>query len=92
MIAFPAFASALLLVPDAGGTGQPLTRLENGEAGHRWPDFLPDARAVLFDAYGADFTRIAVHSLETGERRDLLSGDPIAGPTYPRYVPSGHLL
>ena len=41
--------SSLHQVSDAGGTPQPLTRLEQGETTHRWPDFLPERNAVLFD-------------------------------------------
>ena len=34
-----------------GGTPQPLTPiLEKGEIGHRWPEFLPGGKAVLFAA------------------------------------------
>ena len=42
--------SGLQQVPDAGGTPQPLTRLEKGEISHRWPEFLPGGKAVLFAA------------------------------------------
>ena len=50
-IAFaPTNVSALQQVPDAGGTPQPLTRLEKGEVSHRWPEFLPGGKAVLFAA------------------------------------------
>ncbi len=83
--------SALLEVPDAGGTPQPLTRLEKGEPGHRWPEFLPGGKAVLFTA-GANplnFTnaQVAVQSVGTGQRRNLIQGG-----MYPRYAPSGHLV
>ena len=49
MIAFaPTDTSALQQVSDAGGAPQPLTRLEKGETSHRWPEFLPGGKAVLF--------------------------------------------
>jgi eukaryotic-like serine/threonine-protein kinase len=92
MIVFtPSLASVLLQVSDAGGTPQPLTRLENGETTHRWPEFLPGGKAVLFAAAGTganwNNAQIAVHSVGTGERRNLIQ----AG-THPRYAPSGHLV
>ncbi|MFY9530722.1 MAG: protein kinase [Candidatus Acidiferrales bacterium] len=91
MIAFaPAIPSVLQQVSDAGGTPQPLTRLEKGE-NHRWPEFLPGGKAVLFAAgtSGINFTnaQVAVQSVGTGERRNLVQGG-----TQPRYAPSGHLV
>ena len=92
MIAFaPTAVSALQQVSDAGGAPQPLTRLEKGEASHRWPEFLPGGKAVLFAAgtTAINFTnaQIAVQSVGTGERRNLIQGG-----TQPRYAPSGHLV
>ena len=92
MIAFaPTTVSALQQVPDAGGAPQPLTRLEKGEISHRWPEFLPGGKAVLFAAgpTAANWTnaQVAVQSVGTGERRNLIQGG-----TQPRYAPSGHLV
>ncbi len=85
-IAFaPTGASAIQQVPDAGGAPQPLTRFEKGEGSHRWPDFLPGGKAVLF-ATGIDGGQIAVQSMETGERRNLATGG------FPQYAQSGHLI
>jgi serine/threonine protein kinase len=82
---------ALQQVPDTGGTPQPLTRLEKGEVGHRWPEFLPGGMAVLFAAgpSAINFTnaQVAVQLVGTGERRTVIP----AG-MYPRYAPSGHLV
>src|SRR5215472_11352219 len=91
MIVFaPTRASALQKVPDTGGTSQPLTVFANDENSHRWPQFLPGGKAVLFAAWngGANWNdaRVAVESLKTGERLDLIRGG-----THPRYAPSGHL-
>ena len=46
----PAPGSPLWRVPAAGGTPVRLTQLdaERGEFSHRWPEFLPDGRTVLF--------------------------------------------
>jgi Tol biopolymer transport system component len=82
---------ALQEVSDAGGTPQTLTRREKGEVNHRWPEFVPGGKAVLFAA-GATNTnwtnsQIAVHSVGTGERRNLVQGG-----MYPRFASSGHLI
>ncbi len=78
-------------VLDAGGTPQPLSRFEKGEASHRWPDFLPGGKALLFatapNAINFTIGQVAVQSVGTGERRNLLQG----GMT-PRYAPTGHLV
>ena len=74
-------------ISDTGGTPQPLTRLENGEVGHAGPEFLPGGKAVLFAAGKFDSVQIAVQSIETGKRRNLIPGG-----LHPRYALSGHLL
>jgi serine/threonine-protein kinase len=92
MIAFaPTALGVLQQVSDAGGTPQPLTRLEKEETRHGWPDFLPGGKAVLFAAAAGSAiwtnAQTAVHSIGTGERRNLIQGG-----TNPRYAPSGHLV
>jgi Tol biopolymer transport system component/predicted Ser/Thr protein kinase len=90
-IAFAAqSASALQQLSDAGSTPQPLTRFANGELSHRWPAFLPGGKAVLFTSYtGTVNPQVAVQSVGTGERRNLIQ---IQGAMQPRYAPSGHLV
>ncbi len=73
-------------------TGQILTTpdLTKGEYSHRWPQFLPGGKAVLFtiDTGGSfDEARIAVLSLETGKTDVLLDGG-----TNARYSPTGHIV
>jgi Tol biopolymer transport system component len=92
MIAFtPTAASVLLQTPDGGGASQPITRFQKGETTHRWPEFLPGGKAVLFAAgpSAINFTnaQVVVQSVGTGERRNLVQGG-----LNPRYAPSGHLL
>src|SRR5208282_3950799 len=89
MIAFaPTLVSVLYQVPDAGGLPQPLTRFEKGEITHRWPEFLPGGKAVIFDGgTSAPSRQIVVQSIGTGERRNLIQEG-----TQPRYAPSGHLV
>ena len=87
----PTRATMLRGVPESGGSPQTLTRLEAEETSHRWPEVLRGGKAVLFAAgsAGANWSdaRIAVQSLETGERRNLVQGG-----THPRYAPSGYLV
>jgi serine/threonine-protein kinase len=90
-IAFATAISAVQQVSDRGGTSQPLTRFVEGELSHRWPEFLPGGKALLFAA-GATSTNwtnaeVAVHSFATGERRNLIQGG-----TNPHYAPTGHLV
>jgi len=92
MIAFsPTTDGALQQVPDAGGTPQLLTRLGKGDISQRWPEFLPGGKAVIFAASANTSNwanaQVAVQSLGTGERRNLIQGG-----TNPRYAPSGHLV
>jgi Tol biopolymer transport system component len=92
MIAFgPATVAGLLQVAEAGGTPQPLTRPEKGEISHRWPEFLPGGKAVLFDAGPTAITftnaQVAVQPVGTGVRRNLVQGG-----LSPRYAVSGHLV
>jgi Tol biopolymer transport system component len=92
MIAFaPTNISALQQVSDAGGTLQPVSHIEKGEASHQWPQFLPGNKALLFaaSASGNSWTnaQVAVQAVGTGERRNL-----IQGATQPYYAASGHLV
>jgi Tol biopolymer transport system component len=90
-IAFATAVSALQQVSDAGGASQPLTHLAKGENSHRWPEFLPGGKAVLFSAALTSSAwvnaQVAVHSVVTGERRNLVQPG-----TQPRYAVSGHLV
>jgi eukaryotic-like serine/threonine-protein kinase len=87
-IVFSPGFGGLQQVSDSGGTPEMLTQTQNedGEASHRWPSALPDGNAVLFVGGTAASPRVAVYSMETGERRDLVQGQQ------PGYAPSGYLL
>jgi serine/threonine-protein kinase len=83
----PTANSPLLQVSDAGGAPQPLTHLEKSDGNHIWPEFLPGGKAVLFaEGHGSADSQVAIQSIETGERRNLIGG------MQPRYAASGHLI
>jgi len=88
IIAFaPVNFSVLQQTPEAGGAPQPLTRFEKGENTHRWPEFLPSGKAVLFAAGTGFSNQVVVQSVGTGERRSLVQGG-----MNPHYALSGHLV
>ncbi len=82
---------ALQEVSQEGGTPRPLTQAGNPDVFHRWPEFLPDGRTVLFAGSPTQAawnnTGIAVQRIGEGERKQLVQGG-----TQPRYAASGHLL
>ena len=83
-------ASGLMQLPAAGGTPVELTKLGEGEATHRWPQFLPGGKKVLFTSYGSgdrNAGRIEVVDVGTGKRTVVHQGG-----TFARYAGSGHLL
>jgi Tol biopolymer transport system component len=79
--------AGLRQVPDAGGALQRLTQLRSGDSNNHWPEVLPGGTAVLFVAGSNAYPMVAVQSLQSGERRDL-----VQGVTFPRYARSGHLI
>jgi eukaryotic-like serine/threonine-protein kinase len=92
MILFaPTRASTVQKISDAGGPSQPVTRFENNEGSHRWPEVLPGGDAVLFaNLYPGgnwDNAQISAQPVGSGERRNLMRGG-----TNARYAPSGHLV
>jgi Tol biopolymer transport system component len=90
----PTFREGLSKCAASGGARQVLTTPDKAkhEKSHRWPQFLPGGRAVLFNIISVDVpsfddARIAVLALDTGQIRILLDGG-----TNPRFVPTGHLM
>jgi Tol biopolymer transport system component len=85
-------------VPEGGGEPRQLTLLAKGEFIHRWPEFLPGGRSLLFveSATGATWgsAHIAVEPIEEGEKRKpaASSRTVLAQGSQPRYAPTGHLL
>ena len=81
-------ATGLQRVPAAGGAPTILTRpdVEQGEADHAWPEWLPGGKAILFTITarkgGLDAAQVAVLDLATGKRKVLLRGG-----SHAHYVP-----
>jgi Tol biopolymer transport system component len=82
----------LTLISSVGGQPTPLTELESGETGHRFPHTLPGGKAVLFTFSNLngnyEEAGIAVVSLKDRLRKNILEH---AGMN-PIYLPSGHLV
>jgi serine/threonine protein kinase/Tol biopolymer transport system component len=93
IVVAPTPASGLVRVPAAGGEPKPLTTLDkaSGELTHRWPQFLPGGKAVLFTSHkkARDFSdaSLEVVDVATGKRKVVYQGG-----FYGRYVPSGYLV
>ncbi len=80
----------LMQVSEEGGNPTSLTKREASESeGHRWPQFLPGSKVVLFTAWrrNVEDCQIVAYSLETGHVKVLVKGG-----TYGRYIPTGHLV
>jgi serine/threonine protein kinase len=83
--------NGIMRVSANGGPTELLVEIKEGEAVHG-PQLLPNGKWVLFtfvepSATSWDQAQIVVQSLESGERKVLISGGSDA-----RYVPTGHLI
>ena len=91
LIAFaPRPEGPLFSVSSEGGSPSPLTALDaaSGETTHRWPQFLPGSRTVIFTAHGEAGRDGNVVAQAADGRRTVLHRGGLFG----RYAPSGHLL
>ncbi len=93
IVVAPSPGSGLFLVSASGGELQPLTTLAEGagEETHRWPQFLPDGKSVLFTvaASSTDYQSawLEIVDVKTGKRTVVHHGG-----FYGRYVETGHIL
>ena len=93
IVVAPSPNSGLFLVSASGGELQPLTTLDEatGEATHRWPQFLPDRKSVLFTvaASSTDYQSawLEIVDVKTGKRTVVHRGG-----SYGRYVEPGYIL
>lgn len=89
----PEFNLGLWQVADEGGEPNSLTEPDTTEqeAGHRFPQMLPDGEHILFTikppSSNFDEATIATVSLKTGAIKRLFTGG-----SYARYLPTGHLV
>jgi serine/threonine protein kinase len=82
-------APYLVRVTASGGLPEPVTTLLKGELSHRWPQLLPQNRAVLYTSNTSnnwDDARVMIQPLPTGTPKVVQEG------FFGRYVASGHLL
>jgi serine/threonine-protein kinase len=83
--------TSLQRVSSAGGNVEPLTKLAQDEATHRWPQVLPGAGAVLYlsnpEAANYENSNIMVQPLPSGNPKVVVRSG-----YHPQYVASGHLL
>jgi serine/threonine-protein kinase len=81
----------LYAVPSEGGRPEAVTRLDEAEMTHRWPQLLPEGNAVLYTAHGRagdyDGAVIVAQALRGGKRIVVQEGG-----YHGRYARSGHLL
>jgi serine/threonine protein kinase len=92
-IVFPAqFTTPLYRIPATGGKPEVLTHLDTSrsEITHRWPQFLPGGKAVLFTASSDnnffEHAMIEAVSLDTGVAKVL-----VENAYFGRYLASGYL-
>ena len=85
----PAGTGPLFRVEAGGGKPVAVTKLANGQSGHRFPSFLPDGRHFVYVSYGitGPSDGIFVGSLDSDESTRIVAADSNA-----MYTPSGDLL
>src|SRR5262245_34332807 len=77
----------LFKVPATGGEPVAVTRLETGQASHRFPQFLPDGRHFIYFDQGGPSQGVYAGSLDGGAPKRLVPSDVAAVVS-----PSGFLL
>jgi serine/threonine-protein kinase len=85
----PRTEGGLHRIASKGAPAAELTTLlpDRGEKSHRWPFILPGGERVLFTSWNERGFDVDAVVIASGERKRL-----IENATYPRYVPTGHLL
>ena len=76
----PDYQGGLFQVPADGGSPTPVTRLSNGQTGHRFPHFLPDQRHFIYlavnnSAPAGEQTALYFTSIDGEENRLLTRSD-----------------
>jgi len=95
-IAFPLqFTSALYRIPAAGGTPEALTHLDSARSDitHRWPQFLPGGKALLFTASSDnnffEHARVEAVALDKGDK--AAAKVLVENAYFGRYLTGGYL-
>jgi Tol biopolymer transport system component len=84
----PVAPGVIYQIPASGGKPTPVTQLEQPQAYHMWPQFLPDGRHFIYYVLGTDEIRgIYVHSVGGSKSTRLFDADSCAF-----YTASGQLL
>ncbi len=91
----PSPATGLVLVRDGGGNVRQLTTVDStkNERTHRWPQFLPDGKTVMYTVGTMDSpdfyedSEVEAVDIETGERKVLMKGGCSV-----QYIPTGFLV
>ena len=75
VIVFGMNQSVLLQVPDSGGVPAPVSKLAPGDLGHRWPNFLPDGKHLLFLARRRNSVDSVMNviALDGSDRKELFT-------------------
>jgi eukaryotic-like serine/threonine-protein kinase len=75
-------------IPASGGRPSPVTVMDSGEVGHRWPQFLPDGRHFLYArARQGGFLIGSLDSKDTTLLRERDSTPVAAGSSHVLFVP-----
>jgi hypothetical protein len=74
------------IMRDSANGGTPHSHIKAESAVLLFPQILPDGKSVLYCREGSGPRTIMIHSLESGEARELLAG------TFARYLPTGHIV
>jgi Tol biopolymer transport system component len=88
----PGNTSGVMKIASSGGTAMPVTTLDRskGEVSHRWPQVLPNSRAMLVTVWtgpARDNKSVQVVRLDSGSRETIAAGGDTG-----RYIRSGHVL
>jgi serine/threonine-protein kinase len=81
--------AGLLQVPSSGGTPTTILEVAPGESQYRWPQILPDGKAVLFMNWTQDRNTDSIEVFSFADRRRKTL---VRGGANPYYLPSGHLI
>ena len=88
----PGNTSGIMKVASGGGMPVPVTRLDRakGEVSHRWPQVLPNSKAMLVTVWtgpARDNKTVQLVRFDSGSAQTIAAGGDTA-----RYVRSGHVL